>query len=152
MEFKLCPWKVPIIHTQVVILDSCKKDDVDPRTPPPPTYNDKEKWDTFISLFEKVANLNEWDNTNKYKRLMISLRSNALEFVDTLQFKVTKDYDSFESSLAQRFGVTSNESLYRLKFKSKRRNENETIDRFIQDLHYLAERAFPNERVQNIID
>ena len=128
-------------HHSPLSCHSCKKDDVDP-----PTYNGKEKWDTFISLFEKVADLNEWDNANKCKRLMISLRSNALEFVDTLQFKITKDYDSLKSSLAQRFGVTSNESLYRLKFKSRRRNENETIDWFIQDLQYLAERAFPNER------
>lgn len=120
---------------------SCKKDDIDP-----PTFNGKDKWDTFVSLFEKVADFNNWENAVKCKRLMIALRGNALEFVDTLQLKVTKDYDSLKSALAQRFGVTSNESLYRVKFQGRRKLENETLDKFIQDLQYLAERAYPNER------
>ena len=75
---------------------------------------------------------------------MIALRGTALEFVDTLQLKVSKDYDLLKSALAQRFGITSNVALYRVKFKGRRRQENETLDKFIQELQYLAERAYPD--------
>lgn len=119
----------------------CKKDDVET-----PTFNGKDKWDTFISLFQKVADYKNWDNTVRCQRLMIALRGSALEFVDTLQLRVTKDYDQLKQALAQRFGIASNEALYRVKFKGRRRNENESLDKYIQDLQYLAERAYPNER------
>ncbi|MEW8547986.1 MAG: hypothetical protein AB2693_31150 [Candidatus Thiodiazotropha sp.] len=112
----------------------------------PPTYNGKEKWDTFISLFEKVADINNWEGSDKCKRLLVSLRGSALEFADTLQLKVTKDFDLLKEAFASRFGVTSNESLYRVKFKGRRRNANETLDKFMQELQYLAERAYPNEK------
>lgn len=128
-------------EVQTLYCHTCKKEDIEP-----PTFNGKDKWDTFISLFEKVAEFNDWDNSTKCKRLMIALRGSALEFVDTLQLKVTKDYDSLKLSLTQRFGVATNESLYRIKFQGRRRGENETLDKFIQDLQYLAERAYPNER------
>ena len=120
---------------------SCK-----PKAVEAPTFNGKDKWDTFISLFQKVAEINKWDNTTRCERLLVSLRGSALEFVDTLQLKVTKDYDSLKQALAQRFGITSNEALYRVKFKGRRRNQNEDLDKYIQDLQYLAERAYPNER------
>ena len=129
------------VQTPTTSFHPCKKDDIEA-----PTYNGRDKWDTFISLFEKIAEFNQWDNSTKCSRLMIALRGNALEFVDTLQLKVSKDYDLLKSALAQRFGITSNEALYRVKFKGRRRQENETLDKFIQELQYLAERAYPNER------
>ena len=117
-----------------------------PKAVEAPTYSGKDKWDTFISLFQKVAEINKWDNTARCERLLVSLRGSALEFVDTFQLRVTKDYDLLKQALAQRFGVTSNEALYRVKFKGRRRNNNEDLDKYIQDLQYLAERAYPNER------
>ena len=130
-------------HAQSILKceHSCKPKEVEA-----PTFNGKEKWDTFISLFQKVAELNKWDNTARCERLLVALRGSALEFVDTLQLKVAKDYDLLKQALAQRFGITSNEALYRVKFKGRRRNNNETLDKYIQDLQYLAERAYPSER------
>ncbi|MEW8548167.1 MAG: hypothetical protein AB2693_32085 [Candidatus Thiodiazotropha sp.] len=133
--------KQPTTQSILKCEHSCKPKEVEA-----PTFNGKEKWDTFISLFQKVAELNKWDNTARCERLMVVLRGSALEFVDTLQLKVVKDYDLLKQSLAQRFGVTSNEALYRVKFKGRRRNKSETLDKYIQDLQYLAERAYPNER------
>ena len=118
---------------------TCHKNRVDA-----PTYNGKEKWDTFISLFEKVADINNWEGSVKCKRLLVALRGSALEFADTLQLRVTKDFDLMKEAMSTRFGVTSNESLYRVKFKGRRRNHNETLDKFMQELQYLAERAYPN--------
>ena len=120
---------------------ACNKDKVETHT-----FNGRDKWDTFISLFEKVAEINNWEGSDKCKGLMVALRGSALEFVDTLQFKVTKDFEQLKAALASRFGVTSNVSLYRVKFKGRRRNENETLDHFMQDLQYLAERAYPTEK------
>ena len=130
-------------HAQSILKSehSCK-----PKAVEAPTFNGKEKWDTFISLFQKVAELNKWDNTARCERLLVALRGSALEFVDTLQLRVAKDYDLLKQALAQRFGVTSNEALYHVKFKGRRRNNNETLDKCIQDLQYFAERAYPSER------
>lgn len=91
--------------------------------------------------------MNERDTGKKFKRLMISLRGNALEFVDTLQLKVTMIP---ANSLAQRFGITSNETLYRLKFKTRRRYDKESLDKLIQDLRYLAEKSIPKGKRCNI--
>lgn len=132
---------IQVPQSSTVICHSCHKDKVES-----PTFNGNDKWDTFISLFEKVAEINQWEGSDRCKRLMVALRGSALEYVDTLQLKVTKDFDQLKAALASRFGVTSNESLYRVKFKVRRRRENESSDRFIQDLQYLAERAYPTEK------
>ena len=59
-----------------------------------PTYTgdgDEQKWHNFISLFEKVCDLNECDIETRRKQLLISLRDEALEFVDSLFVKDIKD-------------------------------------------------------------
>ena len=127
------------VQTPTTSFHPCKKDDIEV-----PTYNGRDKWDTFLSLFEKIAEFNQWENSTKCSRLMIALRGNALEFVDTLQLNISKDYDLLKSALAQRFGITSNVALYRVKFKGRRRQENEMLDKLIQELQYLAERAYPD--------
>ena len=53
-------------------------------TPTYTGYGDEQKWHNFISLFEKVCDLNEYDTETRCKQFLISLKDEALEFVDSL--------------------------------------------------------------------
>ena len=111
-------------------------------TPTYTGYGDEQKWHNFISLFEKVCDLNEYDTETRRKQLLISLRDEALEFVDSLLVKDTKDYTRLKSALADRFSIRDDKANFLAQFKSRDQHLNESIETFLQDLWHLAERAF----------
>lgn len=101
-----------------------------------PTFSgdrDDEKWHNFISLFEKVCEINEFDTETKRLRLLTSLRDEALEFVDNLLIKITKDYCLLKSALADRFHIRYDENAFRSQFKNTVKLDNETLEDFLQD-------------------
>ena len=112
-------------------------------TPTYTGYGDEQKWHNFISLFEKVCDLNEYDTETRRKQLLVSLRDEALEFVDSLLVKNTKDYTRLKSALADRFSIGEDKANFLAQFKSRDQHLNESIETFLQDLWHLAERAFP---------
>ena len=69
-------------------------------TPTYTGYGDEQKWHNFISLFEKVCDLNEYDTETRRKQLLTSLRDEALKFVYLLLVRDTKDYTRLKSALA----------------------------------------------------
>ena len=112
-------------------------------TPTYAGYGDEQKWHNFISLFEKVCDLNEYDTETRRKQLLISLRDEALEFADSLLVKDTKDYTRLKSVLADRFSIRDGKANFHVQFKSRDQHLDESIETFLQDLWHLAERAFP---------
>ena len=112
-------------------------------TPTYTGYGDEQKWHNFISLFEKVCDLNEYDTETRCKQLLISLRDEALEFADSLLVKDTKDYTRLKSALADCFSIRDDKANFLAQFKSRDQHLDESIETFLQDLWYLAERAFP---------
>ena len=112
-------------------------------TPTYTGYGDEQKWHNFISLFEKVCDLNEYDTETRRKQLLISLRDEALEFADSLLVKDTKDYTRLKSVLADRSSIRDGKANFHVQFKSRDQHLDESIETFLQDLWHLAERAFP---------
>ena len=112
-------------------------------TPTYTGYGDEQKWHNFISLFEKVCDLNEYDTETRRKQFLISLKDEALEFVECLHVKDTKDYTRLKSALADRFSIRDDKANFLAQFKSRDQRLNESIETFLQDLWHLAERAFP---------
>ena len=112
-------------------------------TPTYTGYGDEQKRHNFISLFEKVCDLNEYDTETRCKQLLISLRDEALEFADSLLVKDTKDYTCLKSALADRFSIRDDKANFLAQFKSRHQHLNESIETFLQDLWHSAERAFP---------
>ena len=111
-------------------------------TPTYTGYGDEQKWHNFISLFEKVCDLNEYDTETRRKQLLISLRDKALEYADSLLVKDTKDYTRLKSALADRFSIRDDKANFLAKFRSRDQHLDESIETFLQDLMHLAERAF----------
>ena len=87
--------------------------------------------------------MNEYDTESRRKQLLISLRDEALEFVDSLLVKDTKNYTCLKSALADRFSIVDDKANFLAQFKSRHQHLNESIETFLQDLWHLAERAFP---------
>ena len=106
-------------------------------------YGDEQKWHNFISLFEKVCDLNEYDTETRRKQSLTSLRDEALEFADSLLVKDTKDYTRLKSALADRFSICDEKAKFFAQFQSRDQHLDESFETFLQDLWHLAERAFP---------
>ena len=125
----------------------CNNDKV--ATPTYIGYDDEQKWHNFISLFEKVCDLNEYDTETRRRHLLVSLRDEALEFVDSLLVKDTKNYTCLKLALADHFSIVDDKANFLAQFKSRHQHFNESIETFLQDLWHLAERAFPEASNSN---
>ena len=112
-------------------------------TPTYTGYGDEQKWHNFISLFEKVCDLNEYDTESRRKQLLTSLRDEALEFAESLLIKDTKNYTRLKSARADRFSIRDDKANFLAQFKSRDQHLDESIETFLQDLWHMAERAFP---------
>ncbi|KAJ8968446.1 hypothetical protein NQ317_004878 [Molorchus minor] len=49
----------------------------------PPTYDGKTSWQTYIKQFDAAANVNNWSESEKATALIVSLRGDALEILQT---------------------------------------------------------------------
>ena len=69
----------------------------------------------------------------------------ALEFVNSLQVRVTKSYDLLKTALAERFSLAPDEHVLHSQFKCRSQNKDEPLEIFFQELRYIPERAVSNE-------
>ena len=111
----------------------------------PPLFDASGRWESFIACFEKVAEFNDWNQYTKCRRLIISLRGDAVEYLDTLTHRQTKDYTLLKHALSQRFSEHVNPFVYEQKFYARCKQRNETFAQYSRALQSLAEKALPKE-------
>ncbi|KAJ8983618.1 hypothetical protein NQ317_004256 [Molorchus minor] len=70
----------------------------------PPTYDGKTSWQTYMKQFDAAANVNNWSESEKATALIVSLRGDALEILQTLNEDQHKNYEDLVLQLEMRFG------------------------------------------------
>lgn len=103
----------------------------------------KAHWDDWIDHFERIADVNEWDEAKKKKWLPARLTGRAATVYKRLPAATKADLDLTKEALEERFEPASRKELYRAELQSRKKQRSEDWSTYGEDLSRLAEKAYP---------
>ena len=104
----------------------------------------KVEWSDYIKHFETVSNWNYWSYEEKGLQLAMSLQGDAQSILgDLRQTHGCIDYNILINELSYRFNPPDREFTFRMEFKARCKNSNETVMQYGYALRRLAAKAFP---------
>jgi len=101
-------------------------------------------WDEWISHFNSVARVNEWNDQTKLLWLEVRLVGKARKAWNRLTTEERNDYNSALIALRRRFEPESRRDLYAAEFQTRGRKPNESWGELADNLRSLADKAFPD--------
>ena len=106
---------------------------------------EKIDWTDYLKHFETVSDWNNWSYREKGMQLAMSLRGQAQRVLGDLSFYgAVEDFDSLVKELTRRFSPVERETSYRLEFRNRFRQSQESVMQYGYALRRLASKAFPN--------
>ncbi|KAJ8940116.1 hypothetical protein NQ318_009830 [Aromia moschata] len=109
----------------------------------PPTYNGKTSWDTYKKQFDAAASVNKWSDEEKTTALVVALRGEALDILQTLTEDKHKDYRELVLHLEMRFGNKHLQQMYQAQLKGRNQRVDESLQQYEADLARLVHLAYP---------
>ncbi|KAJ8981436.1 hypothetical protein NQ317_015638 [Molorchus minor] len=109
----------------------------------PPTYDGKTSWQTYMKQFDAAANVNNWSESKKATALIVSLRGDALEILQTLNEDQHKNYEDLVLQLEMRFGDKHLQQVYQAQLKGRNQRINENLQQYEADIARLVYLAYP---------
>ena len=101
------------------------------------------QWDQWISHFDSVAQINGWNEATKLLWLQVHLIGKAQTAWEQLNEDAKSTYDTAKKALHERFEPRSKQDLYAAKFNARKCLDKESWGDLADNLHSLADRAFP---------
>lgn len=93
----------------------------------PRVFDGNEDFDDYLSQFEIVADLNNWDYRTKSIQLAGHLAKDACGMLGELSPAQRRDYDTLVAALKRRFGAIERSEMFRAKLKTRVRGNHESI-------------------------
>ncbi|XP_076472305.1 uncharacterized protein LOC143301798 [Babylonia areolata] len=114
-------------------------------------FDGKDDLDSFLSHFERVALLNRWKRESWAARLVTLLQGRARDACLRLSETEIRDYDSLKAALLRVFLLDADS--YRKKFRSMRKQAEETFEQFLDRLKTCLSRwCTASGRDENQVD
>ena len=110
----------------------------------PPTYDGKTSWSTYLKQFEAAAAANGWSPADKAVALIVALRGEAMNVLQTLSGDQQCDYNYLVSRLEMRYGDRHLQQVYHVQLKSRQQKSGETLQEYEADIARLLRLAYPN--------
>ncbi|KAJ8959663.1 hypothetical protein NQ318_021851 [Aromia moschata] len=98
----------------------------------PPTYDGQSSWSMYRRQFEAAAKANGWTPQEMATSLVISLRGQALEILQSIPEEQQNDYDRIVGALE-----------ISPKSKSRQQRTNESLQEYETDIERLIHLAYP---------
>ena len=114
----------------------------------PAVFDGRSSWEAYVTQFEIVAEINQWDGPDKAAFLATSLRGPALTVLSNLPSESRVDYPSLVAALESRFGNKKQSELHRMKLRNRVRRRDETLPELAEDIERLARLAYPEAPVE----
>ena len=105
-------------------------------------------WRQYQSQFERVAEINKWNEDRKLVYLWISLTGEALAFVEGLPEEQQNHYAQLCHALDLRFGSERLSAVHKATLLGRKRKTGETMAELGQDVRRLVNNAYPNFPLQ----
>ena len=91
----------------------------------PAVFDGRSSWEAYMTQFEILAEINQWDGPDKAAFLATSLRGPALTVLSNLQSESRIHYPSLVVALESRFGNKRQTELHRMKLRNRVRRRDE---------------------------
>ena len=114
----------------------------------PDTFDGSQCWDDWISHFENVADVNEWNDGLKLKWIKVRLVGRAQKAFQHLGEDAKVNYAGVKAALRVRFEPESKQSRYRAELETRQKKREEGWADFAEDLRVLSEKAYPQLQPQ----
>ncbi|KAJ8954556.1 hypothetical protein NQ318_000790, partial [Aromia moschata] len=109
----------------------------------PPTYDGQSSWSMYRRQFEAAAKANGWTPQEMATSLVISLRGQALEILQSIPEEQQNDYDRIIGALEIRYGHKYLRQVYQSQIKSRQQRSNESLQEYETDIERLIHLAYP---------
>ncbi|KAJ8944263.1 hypothetical protein NQ318_013675 [Aromia moschata] len=109
----------------------------------PPTYDGQSSWSMYRRQFEAAAKANGWTPQEMTTSLVISLRGQALEILQSIPEEQQNDYDRIVGALEIRYGHKYLRQVYQSQIKSRQQRSNESLQEYEADIERLIHLAYP---------
>ena len=103
-----------------------------------PFLGDGEDVESFLEQFERHAEANRWDNETWSPRLSALLKGKARLAYTRMPKEDAREYASLKKTLLEHFKITA--ETYRKKFRSTRKDHNDTYKNHLNDLSLYLDR------------
>ena len=113
----------------------------------PAEFDGRLSWEAYITQFQIVAEINQWEDAEKAAFLATSLRGQALTVLSNLPPESRKNFQSLLTALESRFGNKRQSELHRMKLRNRIRRRDETLPEVAEDIERLARLAYPDAPV-----
>lgn len=120
-----------------------EKDPVATMKVKPPTFDGKVPWSTYYKQFEAAATANGWTDKQKTVSLVVALRGDALNILQTVPGNQQNNYGLLVSRLEMRYGDAHLQQVYHAQVKSRIQNNEESLQEFEADIARLVRLAYP---------
>ena len=109
----------------------------------PATYDGSGQWNDYLSHFESVSLLNEWDEMEKGLYLAASLRGLAQGVLGNQPRGERQSYAKLVKALQDRFSPLNQTELYRTQLRERKQRASESLPELGQDIRRLVNLAYP---------
>ncbi|KAJ8944088.1 hypothetical protein NQ318_019426 [Aromia moschata] len=109
----------------------------------PPTYDGQSSWSMYRRQFEAAAKANGWTPQEMATSLVISLRGQALEILQSIPEEQQNDYNRIVGALEIRYGHKYLRQVYQSQIKSRQQRSNESLQEYEADIERLVHLAYP---------
>ncbi|KAJ8943097.1 hypothetical protein NQ318_009171 [Aromia moschata] len=103
----------------------------------------KSSWSMYRRQFEAAAKANGWTPQEMATSLVISLRGQALEILQSIPEEQQNDYDRIVGALEIRYGHKYLRQVYQSQIKSRQQRSNESLQEYEADVERLVHLAYP---------
>ncbi|KAJ8948479.1 hypothetical protein NQ318_000015 [Aromia moschata] len=107
----------------------------------PPTYDGQSSWSMYRRQFEAAAKANGWTPQEMATSLVISLRGQALEILQSIPEEQQNDYDRIVGALEIRYGHKYLRQVYQSQIKSRQQRTNESLQEYEADIERLTQKC-----------
>ena len=108
----------------------------------PATFDGTGSWLDYRAHYDAVAEINNWNQTEKGLYLAVSLRGQAQGVFGNISTQ-SKDYDKLVKALEERFAPPNQTELYRVQLRERKQTASETLSALGQDIRRLTNLAYP---------
>ena len=88
--------------------------------------------------------MNDWDDESKAAYLASSLKGPALVVLGNLSVEKRQNYAALTGALENRFGISHQTDLSRVRFKNRVKQREETLPKLSEDIERLSRLAYPD--------
>ena len=109
----------------------------------PLTYDGKTSWPAYLKQFSAAAAANRWTQVEKAIALVVALRGDALDTLQSIPDSKLRDYKYLLSRLEMRFGDGHLQQVYRAQMKNAQQKPEQTLQEFGAEINRLVRLSYP---------